>query len=122
VIGETLRRRKELIERRLFDFLAFAVRNPLGAGIQVLCEERPEIEFVKRVCGGYFRNFFSFLLEEGFVGITFGCDSVVFGGFVEHGIGHNLLIDHFPQFQTVQRQHADHLHQAWCEYLFLSDA
>jgi hypothetical protein len=31
MVGKTLRRRKKFVERRLFDFLAFAVGNSLGA-------------------------------------------------------------------------------------------
>ncbi len=44
----------------------------LGAGIEVLGEERAKIEFVERIRGGISGNFLDFLLQERFVGIAVG--------------------------------------------------
>ncbi len=53
------------------------------------------------------------------------------GHFIQHrnrfvdlfqdGVFHHLSIDHLLQLELVQRQNADHLHQAWREDLALSD-
>ena len=118
VIGQAGRRGEELVERRLLDFFVFAARGALGAGVEVLREEGAEIEFVERIGGRRFGNLFRFFLQEGFVGIAVGGDAV-FGQLFENRVLHDLLIDHLPQLETIQRQHADHLDEARRQNLLL---
>ena len=121
VVGKALRGREKFLKRGLFRFFALAACRALGARIEVLIEERAEIEFVERIRGGSFGNFLDFLLQKRFVGIAVLGGSF-FCGFLENGIGHDLLIDHLPQLETVQRQHADHLHEARRQNLLLRHA
>ena len=121
MVGQALRGREKFLKRGLFRFFALAACRPLRARIEVLVEERAEIEFVERIRSGSFGKFLDFLLQKRFVGVA------VLGGsffrcFFENGIRHDLLIDHFPQLETVQRQHADHLHEPRRQNLLLRHA
>ncbi len=97
-------------------------RLAFGAYVEILREERAEVEFIERIRAFAFGNLLGFFFEEGFVLIAIGGGSGFFGDFVQDGIGHDLLIDHVPQFQTVQREYADHLHQSRRQNLLLRDA
>ncbi len=90
----------------------------VAAGVQILIEEAADIELVKGIQLLFLGNFFSFILEEGFVAVVVG-GSRFFAQLFQHRIGHHLGVDHLPQLQAVQRQHADHLHQARRQYLLL---
>jgi hypothetical protein len=99
----------------------FAAGGAVRARIEVLREERPEIEFVEGIGRFFLGNFFHFFLQKRFIRVA------VWSGrflrhFIEDGIRHNLLVDHLPQLQPVQRQHADHLHETRREDLLLRDA
>ena len=118
VIGQARRRGEELVERRFLDFLVLAARGALRARVEVLPEERTEIEFIKWVGCGSFRNFFRFLFEERFVGVAVGGDAIL-GQLFQNRIRHDLLIDHLSKLETVQRQHADHLDEARRQNLLL---
>ena len=67
-------------------------------------------------------NFFGFFFEESFVGVAVGGGGALFGDFVEDGIGHDFLIDHLAQLQAIQRENADHLHEARRQNLLLRHA
>ena len=85
-------------------------------------KKEPKSNSSKGLAAAVFGNFFGFLLEEGFVGVTIGGGRAFFGDFVEDRVGHDLLIDHLAQLEAVQREHADHLHQTRRENLLLGHA
>ncbi len=113
---------KEFVEGGAFDVFAFAAAGAFGAGIEILGEEGAEIEFVEGIGGFGFGDFFGFFLEERFVGVAVGGGRALFGDFFEDGIGHDFLIDHLAQLQAIEREHADHLHEARRENLLLGHA
>ena len=122
MVGQILRGRKELIEGRTLNVFAFAAGGALGSGIEILRKEGAKIEFIEGIGFGLLRNFFDFFLEKGLVGIAILRRRVAFGHFIENRVRHDLLIDHLPQFQAVQRQHADHLNEPRRQNLLLRDA
>ena len=119
MLGKSLRRGNELFEGRLLDDFVLAA-SFAAAAIQILIEEGSDIEFVEGIGRLCLRHFLSLGLDEGFFAVIFaGGPSLVSSSSI--GIGDHFLRDHLAQFQTVQRQHADHLHQARRQNLLLGD-
>ena len=109
---------EKILEGRLFNVLN---RRRLVSGVQVVVEKRPEVDLLKGV-------FFGAVLavHGGRVGRLVRCDFLfdvhggeVLGKLLQHRILDDLLVDHLAQFEPVQRQHADHLHQARRQNLLL---
>ena len=65
-------------------------------------------------------NFFGFRFQESFVAVVFAGDRVI-GQFFQHRVFDHFLIDHFPEFETIERQHAHHLDQTRRKDLLLGD-
>ncbi len=111
MLGKSLRRGKKFIEGGTLDDLAFAAILIAAAAAQVLVEKRGYVEFFERTGGFGLRNFLGLRFQEGFVAVIFG-DNRVLGQLFQHRVFDHLLIDHFPEFEAIQRQHAHHLDQA----------
>ena len=123
MVGQVAGLGEEILERRPFDFFHFS--RAAVARIQILLEERAEINLFERV----------FLFD--------GRDRVLFGGsgmfaffftaanvvdqrdaifqFFQNRIFHHLGVDHVLELKFVERKHADHLHEAWGQDLSLRD-
>ena len=91
-----------------------------AAAAQILVEKRGDVEFFEGTGRFGLGNFFGFRFQEGFVAVIFGGDRF-FGQFFQHRVLDHLLVDHFPEFEAVQRQHAHHLDQARGKDLLLRD-
>ena len=91
-----------------------------SAAAQILVEKGGDVEFVKGVGGFSLGNFFGFRFQEGFVAVILGDDRVI-GQFFQHRVFDHLLVDHLPEFETIERQHAHHLNQTRRKDLLLRD-
>ena len=118
MLGQPRGRGQKLFKRRpLADFPL--LRLPaVTAGIQILIKESPDVELVKRIRLRFLRNLLRFIADEIFVAVIVRRGGF-FALFFQDRVLNHLLIDHFPKFQPVQRQHADHLHQARRQNLLL---
>ena len=81
-----------------------------------MIEEAADVELVKGIGLGLFRNLFGFRFQKGFVAVVVGLRGL-FALLFQDRIGDHLLVDHLAQFQTIEREHADHLHQTWRQNL-----
>ena len=120
MFGETLRRGKKLVKGRPLDGFCFAALRIAAAAVEVLIEKRSDIEILEGTGGLDLGNFFGFRFQEGFVAVVFRGDAF-FGQFLQHRVLDHLLIDHLPELETIQRQHAHHLDQARRKDLLLRD-
>ena len=90
----------------------------VAAGIEILIEKGANVEFVEVIRLGLLGNFFGFVFEEIFVGVIVGLRGL-FALLFENRIGDHLLIDHLAKLETIEREHAHHLHQAGRQNLAL---
>src|SRR5579885_1776004 len=118
MVGESGRRGQELLKRGPLGDLAFLGLASVPARVQVLIEKTSNVEFIERIGRLRFRHLLRFVLQEILVAVIVG-GGRLFAQFFQDRIRHHLLIDHLAQFQAVQRQHADHLHQAGRQNLLL---
>ncbi len=117
-----------MLKRRLFALFIF--RLCPEAGVQVVLEVRPEVDFLERILGrsrrfgwgGAIRpvQFHPFLT---FLTLLPARDLIQhwnrFVNLFKDGIFNHLGIDHLLQLELIQRKHADHLHQPRGQYLAL---
>ena len=118
MVGQPGGRGKKLLERGPLGDFALLRLPAVAAGIQVLVEERADVELVEGIGFFLLRDLFGFRLQEGFVAVVVG-DGGFFGELFQDGIRDHLLVDHLAKFQAVQRQYADHLHKPGRQNLLL---
>jgi hypothetical protein len=123
MVGKGIRLGEEVLKGRFFALLE-AVRGP-EAGVEVVLEVGPEIDLREGV-------FFLFWCLDGSgdlfhrpIPLRLASLHVVEEGnalldLIEDRILRHLGLDHLLQLQLIQRQHADHLHEARGQYLSLS--
>ena len=109
---------KKFFERWAFGDFALDRLAAIAAGIEILIEEGADVEFVEVIGLGLFGNFFGFGFQEIFVGVIVGLRRL-FALLFENGVRDHLLIDHLAKLETIEREHAHHLHQAWRQNLTL---
>ena len=114
-------RGKKLFEGGPLGNFAFLGLAAVSAGIQVLVEETADVKLVEGIGFGLFRNFFGLRLEEGFVAVVVRLGGL-FALLFQDGVCDHLLVDHFAQFEPVQRQNADHLDEAGRQNLLLGNS
>ena len=121
MVGQLLRDGKKVLERRLVVVRLEVVAGSI-AGVEIILEIRAEVDLFERV------PFFRRVLSHGHF---FLCRALplriparyvvqqrdMFFYFFQHWIFNDFRVDHLLQLELVQRQHADHLHQARREYL-----
>ena len=97
------------------------------AGIQVVVEKASKVDLFKGIGGiAVLRVGDRDDLLVGGVGSSLFLGGAVLarfrdlGDFLQYGVFHELLGDHFSQFELVERQDADHLNQAGGQHLLLS--
>src|SRR5260370_1188695 len=120
MVGKSARRREELFKRRPLNDLALAGNLGAATGIKILVKKRGDIKFVEWIgCLG-FRKLFGFGFDKSLVAVVL-TDDPVFAQLFEYRVLHHFLVDHLAQFQTVQRQHADHLNKSRRKDLLLGN-
>ncbi len=113
MIGEGAGLGKEILKRRLVGLLKTVGRAE--AGIQIILKVGAKVYFVERVTLVALRLgrdlFYAALALRLFQGDVIDEGNTLFQLF-QHRILNNLGVDQLFQLQLVERQHADHLHQA----------
>ena len=122
VVGQRARLGEEVFERGRFDGLE--VVAGAVAGVEVVLKIRPEVDFFEGI-GLLFRFGFGGTHLDGAVVLDFLAGDVVeqrdiLLDLLEDGVLGDLGVDHFLQLKLVERQDADHLHEAGRQYLALS--
>ncbi len=118
MVGKAAGRGEKLFEGRALGDFSFLGLAAVTAGIKVLVEKTTDIKLVEGIGFRLLGNFFGFGFEEGFVAVVVAL-SGFFAEFLEDGVGDHLLVDHLAEFETVQREDAHHLNEAWRENLLL---
>ncbi len=107
----------------------FQIGGIAVAGIQVIAEERPEIDLIEGIFLLGLRAGFVLLLDVfcvlALVSFFTSGDFIQQwnGGIqlLQHGVLHHFRVDHLLELQLVEREHAHHLDQPWSENLLLRD-